>query len=78
MRHDAADWIGLLAVAIALHGWHHGFRPIYPGDIVALAVIGLILAYCIRGPRKLSRQEKASERIAFRLGQALKRVVQPL
>jgi|UPI0004B78608 hypothetical protein len=54
MRHDTFDWIGLLAIAIALHGWHHGFRPVYSGDVVALAVIGLILAYCMRGQRQLS------------------------
>ncbi|WP_262271144.1 hypothetical protein [Microvirga yunnanensis] len=36
------DWIGLLAIAIALHGWHNGFRPVYSGDIIALAAVGLI------------------------------------
>jgi hypothetical protein len=75
MRHDAFDWIGLLAVAIALHGWHHGFRPVYPGDVIALVVIGLILAYCVRGQRQFSGQEKPGERLALRLGQTLGRVI---
>jgi pantothenate kinase-related protein Tda10 len=48
MRHDACDWIGLLAIAVALHGWHQGFQPVYPCALIALAVIGLVLAYCIR------------------------------
>jgi hypothetical protein len=30
MRHDAVDWIGLLAIAIALHGLHHAFSPSIP------------------------------------------------
>ena len=32
------DWIGLLAIADRAAWLQHGFPPIYPGDIVALAV----------------------------------------
>jgi hypothetical protein len=80
MRHehskpDLFHWISLLAMAIALHGYHKGFPTIYPGDVVALAVVGLILAYCVRGKRQLPGQEEPGQRLAFRLGQALRRIV---
>jgi hypothetical protein len=83
MRHehskpDLFHWISLLAMAIALYGHHKGFPTIYPGDVVALAVVGLILAYCVRGKRQLPGQEKPGERLAFRLGKVLNRIVQPL
>jgi hypothetical protein len=30
MPHDAFDWIGLLAIPIALHGLHQGVQPVTP------------------------------------------------
>ena len=30
MPRDAVDWIGLLAIAGALHGFSNGFRPSIP------------------------------------------------
>jgi hypothetical protein len=80
MRHehskpDPFHWISLLAMAIALHGYHKGFPTIYPGDVVALAVVGLILAYCVQGKRQFTGQEKPGQRLALRLGQALRRIV---
>jgi hypothetical protein len=74
---DPFGWISLLAIAIALHGYHQGFQPVYPGDLIALAVIGLLLVYCIRGQRQLSGEESAGERLALRLGQALRRIIRP-
>lgn len=71
MRHDAVDWIRLLAITIALHGLHHGFQPVYPSDVVALAVIVLVLAYCIwdqhSSPANRARRVHYSARCA-RLG----------
>ncbi|WP_201838845.1 hypothetical protein [Microvirga zambiensis] len=71
------EWIGTLSIVIALYVWQHGLPPIYPGDIVALAVSGLMLAWFLRGKRQLAGEQQASERIAFRLGQALKRIIRP-
>jgi hypothetical protein len=80
MRHehsklDLFHWITMLAMAIALHGYHKGFPTIYPSDVVALAVIGLLLVYCVGSQRQLPGQEKPGQRLAFRLGQALHRIV---
>jgi len=30
MPRDAVDWIGLLTIAVALHGFSNGFAPIFP------------------------------------------------
>ena len=42
------------------------------------AVLNLIVAYGIRGQRQFPGEQGAGERVAFRLGQALKRIVRPL
>jgi membrane protein implicated in regulation of membrane protease activity len=71
------EWIGTLSIVIALYVWQHGLPPVYPGDIVALAAIGLMLVWFLRrrGKRQLAGEQQASERIAFRLGQTLKRII---
>ncbi|MPR12790.1 hypothetical protein [Microvirga tunisiensis] len=53
----APNWIGLLAIAMAMHGYHKGFAPVYPGDPIALAVVGLLLAYCVRGQQQFPGQQ---------------------
>jgi hypothetical protein len=58
---DPFGWISLLAVAIALHGYHKGFAPVYPGDVVALAVVGLLLVYCLRNKRQFPGQQARSD-----------------
>jgi hypothetical protein len=62
-------------VFVALQVHSRGLPTVYPGDLIALAVMGLLLVYCVGSQRQLPGQEKPRERLAFRLGQALRRIV---
>lgn len=68
------QWMTAFAVAFGLYAARNGLPPVYPGDVVALVIVGLLFAYCVRGQRKPAGQQGAGERLAFRLGQALKRI----
>jgi hypothetical protein len=75
--HGWSEKLSALAdrVFTALQVHSRGLPTVYVGDLIALAVIGLILVYCLRGKRQLTGQEKPGQRLALRLGQTLRRIV---
>ena len=77
--HGWSDTLTALAdrAFTALHGHSLGLPTVYVGDLIALAVIGLILVYCVGSKGQLPGQEKPGHCLALRLGQALRRIVRP-
>jgi hypothetical protein len=75
--HGWSEKLSALAdrVFTTLHVHSLGLPKVYVGDLIALTVIGLILVYCVGSQRQLPGQEKPGQRLAFRLGQALRRIV---
>ena len=71
-------WIAAFGIAFALHVHHHGLQPIYPGDIIAITLLGLFLAAMSWSARQRAREDQAGEDVFFRLGQALRSIVGPL
>jgi hypothetical protein len=75
--HGWSDTLTAVAdrVFTALHVHSRGLPPVYVGELIATAVIGLVLVYCVRSQRQLTGQEKPGPRLALRLRQALRRIV---
>jgi hypothetical protein len=71
-------WIAAFGIAFALHAHQHGLQPIYPGDIIAMALLCLFLAAMSWSAHQRSRQDQSGEQVFLRLGQALKRIVRPM
>jgi hypothetical protein len=72
-------WIATFGIAFGLHAHQHGPKPFYPGDVVAMTLLGLLLAAMSWSAHQRARQEQAGEEeVLLRLGQALKRIVRPV
>jgi hypothetical protein len=72
-----ATWLPLLLTLAAIHFYRNwnDLPPVYPGDIVALAAIGLGLLWLNRSREvDAAKGEQLRQGFAFRAGQALKRI----
>jgi membrane protein implicated in regulation of membrane protease activity len=73
-----AQWVGFIAIAAALVISRRGLPDVYPGDVVGLIVLGLMLIWLLRPSRRISDDAGGHERpdqgLAFRLGKLLNRV----
>jgi hypothetical protein len=82
---QAADWLGTLPartvdwLGTVVDRAGDVLRVIQAnaGDLIALAVMGLLLSFCLWPARQCPGQEEPSEQISFRLGKALRRVIRP-
>ncbi len=71
-------WITAFGISFALYAHQHGLQPIYPGDVIAMALLGLFLTAMSWSAHQRARQDQAGEEVFLRLGQALKRIVRPM
>jgi putative effector of murein hydrolase LrgA (UPF0299 family) len=71
-------WITAFGIAFALHAHQRGLQLIYPGDILAMALLCLFLAAMSWSAHQCARQDQAGEEVFLRLGPALKRTVRPM
>lgn len=71
---SAGELGGVFAVSLVLVVGRHGLPPVYPGDIVALGIVGAMFWWFSRPSNKTGAHESAGQGIAFRLGKSLNRI----
>jgi hypothetical protein len=67
---------GIVATVVGLNVSRNGMPDVYPGDVVAFIILGLMLFWFLRPSRDdASRSQRPDDSFAFRLCKALKRVL---